>query len=254
MISLVTVVIPTFNSEKYIVKCIESVILQSYSNLEIIIVDNFSTDNTLSIIENFKDKRIKLFQIKNFGVIAVSRNFALNNANGKYVAFLDSDDYWHKNKVEICIHHLNYTNSSLVYHNLLIDNGNSQIIGLKKGRKISFLKIYNLILRGNCIWNSSVVINFSLIKNKMLISQSTNLIGAEDFHFWLRIINLNDKICFINENLGHYTLHTNSVSNTVNQRRLILNIINNLDFVKGKPFLIFVINFKFLIKYFVKWM
>lgn len=103
MSTLVSIVTPLFNSEKYIRECIDSVLSQTYCKWEMIIVDDYSTDNSYSIAEEFVkiDKRIKLFKLsKNMGS-GVARNFAIEKAKGSIIAFLDSDDLWHPQKLEL---------------------------------------------------------------------------------------------------------------------------------------------------------
>ncbi len=90
---MVSVVVPVFNVEKYLKKCIESIIHQSYKNLEILIIDDGSSDRSPAICDSFLfDNRVKVFHIENRGV-ASARNFGIENATGKYIFFLDGDDY-----------------------------------------------------------------------------------------------------------------------------------------------------------------
>lgn len=89
---LFSIVIPTYNRANLIKRCIESVINQTYQNWEAIIVDNYSEDNTEEIVSSFNDERIRFYKNHNYGVISVSRNFALDNSNGHWICFLDSDD------------------------------------------------------------------------------------------------------------------------------------------------------------------
>lgn len=92
MNELVSVIIPLYNKEKYIKRCIDSLVEQTYKNLEIIIIDDGSTDNSSNIIEQYKDERIKLIQKENEGV-SLTRNRGIENSTGKYIAFVDADDY-----------------------------------------------------------------------------------------------------------------------------------------------------------------
>ena len=96
----VSVIIPTYNRGYCIQRCINSVIKQTFKNLELIIVDNYSSDNTFNLISDFDDERIKYFLFKNNNIIAKSRNYGLSKANGQYIAFLDSDDWWKSRKLE----------------------------------------------------------------------------------------------------------------------------------------------------------
>ena len=87
-----SVIIPTYNQENLLERCLKSVTQQTFKNYEVIIVDNYSTDNTSKVVKKF-GKKIKYFKIRNRGVIAKSRNYGINHAKGELVAFLDSDDW-----------------------------------------------------------------------------------------------------------------------------------------------------------------
>ncbi|MBT4738717.1 MAG: glycosyltransferase family 2 protein, partial [Flavobacteriales bacterium] len=102
MSNLVSIITPSYNSSKFIVECVNSVISQTFQNWEMIIVDDCSNDNSREIISDFseKDKRIRfIFLEENIGA-AASRNIAIKKAKGRYIAFLDSDDLWIKDKLE----------------------------------------------------------------------------------------------------------------------------------------------------------
>ena len=103
---LVSVVIPTFNRAKDLERALRSVLAQTHTNWEVLIVDNYSEDNTDEVIENLNEPRITLFKIHNHGVIAVSRNWGIQHARGKYIAFLDSDDWWTEKKLSESVQYL----------------------------------------------------------------------------------------------------------------------------------------------------
>lgn len=100
MNDLVSIITPSYNTGKFIGKTIESVLSQTYTNWEMIIVDDCSSDNTDEIVATYKDSRIRYFKNKKNSGAAVSRNFALREAKGKWIAFLDSDDLWLPEKLE----------------------------------------------------------------------------------------------------------------------------------------------------------
>ena len=112
---LVSIVIPTYNHAKFISKALKSVIYQTYKNWEAIIIDNESVDETYKLVNDFNDSRIKYFKISNDGVIAKSRNLGIKEAKGDWIAFLDSDDWWTKDKLEVCISKIG-KNTDLIYH------------------------------------------------------------------------------------------------------------------------------------------
>lgn len=100
MDELVSVIMPSFNTGEYIAASIESVLAQTYSNWELLIVDDCSTDNTTEVICRYQDPRIILLKNKTNSGAALSRNYALREAKGRWIAFLDSDDTWEPKKLE----------------------------------------------------------------------------------------------------------------------------------------------------------
>lgn len=100
MNDLVSIIMPAYNCEAYITASIRSVLAQTYQNWELLIVDDCSTDGTVPIVQSFRDDRIKLFFNERNSGAAVSRNRALREARGRWIAFLDSDDLWHPEKLE----------------------------------------------------------------------------------------------------------------------------------------------------------
>ena len=97
---LFSIILPTFNRSGFVKKAIQSVINQDYKNWELIIIDNYSKDNTEELVKQFSDERIIFKKLKNDGVIARSRNFGIKLAKGEYIAFLDSDDWWYSQKLK----------------------------------------------------------------------------------------------------------------------------------------------------------
>ena len=119
----ISIVMPSFNSSRFIHKSIESVISQTYKNWELLIVDDCSTDDTYDIAKEYErnDNRIKVFRNDTNRGAAFSRNIAIKNSSGDYIAFLDSDDKWHESKLEKQINFMldnnyvfSYTNYSLI--------------------------------------------------------------------------------------------------------------------------------------------
>ena len=116
---LVSVITPAFNSGRFVAETISSVLSQTYQNWELIIVDDGSTDETVKIVKSFqeKDNRIQLFENESNKGSAFSRNLALRNAKGKWIAFLDSDDVWHPEKLEKQIKFMTENNCLFSYTN-----------------------------------------------------------------------------------------------------------------------------------------
>lgn len=114
---LVSIIMPSWNTAKWISESIESVINQTYKNWELIIVDDCSTDNTDEIVKLFSDKRIKFFKNEKNSGAALTRNRALREAQGEWIAFLDSDDLWNPDKLEKMISFMQSNNYVFAYHN-----------------------------------------------------------------------------------------------------------------------------------------
>ena len=96
----VSVIVPVYNTSLYLEECLNSIINQTYKNLEIIIVNDNSKDNSLEVISKFKDKRIKLINLKKNVGVAVARNKGVETSTGDYICYMDSDDYWCLDKIE----------------------------------------------------------------------------------------------------------------------------------------------------------
>ena len=132
---MISVIIPTFNREKTILRAIDSVLSQTYKDIELIIVDDGSTDNTKDIVESIDDIRIKYIFQKNSGA-AEARNTGIKNAQGKYIAFQDSDDYWYPDKLEKQLAYLEDNEADIVFCKLKRNNyGNNDICpNLREGQ------------------------------------------------------------------------------------------------------------------------
>ena len=118
---LFSIVIPTYNHAHFLRKCLDSVISQTFTNWEAIVVNNFSEDNTIEVVESYRDPRIRLFNNANNGIIAVSRNKGITEAQGEWICFLDSDDAWYPDKLMICKDYLN--DYDFICHKLMVNNG-----------------------------------------------------------------------------------------------------------------------------------
>ena len=98
-----SIILPCWNSINFIERCIKSIKSQTYENFEVIIIDNSSKDGTIEKINQIKDERFKVFNINNEGILARSRNLGIDKSSAEWIAFLDSDDWWTEDKLEICL-------------------------------------------------------------------------------------------------------------------------------------------------------
>jgi len=179
MMPKVSIIIPTLNSSKTIKKTILSVINQSFKDYEIILLDSFSTDKTLKIIKQFKSKKIRIFSLKKSKKLSYIRYFGILKSRGKYISFLDSDDYWHKDK-------LKYQYLFMEKKKILFSSTNFVLVKNFKTKKFSYKKNidFNNLLYDRPIANSSVMITKKIILNISKKYQSTS--HAEDYLWWLK--------------------------------------------------------------------
>jgi len=213
LLPLISVVIPTYNRAHLLKRALQSVFDQRYSKWEVIVIDNSSVDNTDDIVNSFRDNRVRLFKINNHGVVAASRNKGIRVANGNWIAFLDSDDWWMPEKLSECVKRIN-DDVDFIYHPLRIFE--SKRFWLYKKTRTKYLKnpvLVNLLVDGNLIQNSSVVVRHSLLEKVNGIDESRDIIAAEDYNAWLKIANNTDKFIFINKALGYYSNHPGGLSN-----------------------------------------
>ena len=209
----VSVVIPTYNHAHLLGRALQSVLDQSYTNWEVIVIDNHSQDNTDEVAQSYTESRISLLKIHNEGVIAASRNMGIRAAKGEWIAFLDSDDWWLSNKLQVCFEHIN-DNVDLIYHDLTIIRDKSVLFGKnrKRGRKLVNPVLNDLLVKVSCINNSSVIVRKSLLERINGINEDPQMVASEDFNTWLRIAQLTDKFVYIPKRLGFYMLHVQGVS------------------------------------------
>ncbi len=219
---LVSIVTPMFNAEAYVSQTIESVLSQTYSNWEMIIVDNYSTDKSKEIVHEYckKDNRIKLVKLDyNSGGPARPRNVGIKNSKGDFIAYLDADDLWQKDKLEKQLNF--FQNNPDVYlcystYQLINENSTKLDVMLEKRKKSNGCTFESLFLSFNFIPSASVMIKI-YDKEVIFFDENPKLVAAEDFDLWLRIAK-SKKIGFIDEPLLLYRIHENNTSGNVSYR------------------------------------
>ena len=214
MKSLVSIIIPTYQSCNRLKIALNSVLSQTYNNYEVLIMDDGSTDGTSEMVNSFKDPRIFYNWQTNSGGPAKPRNRGIKFAKGNWIAFLDSDDIWKSDKLQICMEYTN-TQVDLIYHDLEIISNDSKIFGRKiaRTRKLKKPIFLDLLLNGNLIGNSSVLVRKDLLDKVGGINENKNLVAAEDYNTWLRIARLTDQFIYLPHTLGYYFIHNDGLSN-----------------------------------------
>jgi glycosyltransferase involved in cell wall biosynthesis len=209
---LVSVVIPSYNHGHLIGRALSSVLAQSWPRLEVIVVDNHSTDNTDEVVNGFTDARVRLLKVYNGGTIAISRNLGISDARGEWIAFLDSDDWWTHDKLVRCAQH--FDEADFIYHRLRIVTTGcrpslSRHIGTwQVGRPV----LQHMLIDGNPVATSSVVVRRALLEEIGGFDERREIVAAEDYDAWLRIAKLTERFRFVHASLGYYLFSMQSAS------------------------------------------
>ncbi len=228
----VSIIVPMYNAEKFIRKTIESVLAQTYQNWEMLIMNDVSTDNSLAVVSGYakKDKRIKIINTeKNVGVVK-GRNFLIDLANGKYIAFLDADDYWHNEKLEKQIKFMKEKNASISCTEYTrVKENEEKINDVIIKEEIS----YNDMLKNNYLGCLTVIYDAEKIGKRYFKELEKN----EDYVLWLEIVKDVSTIYGLKENLAYYRVLDNSRSSnkvkTAKVRWKIYRKIEKLSLLKS---------------------
>ena len=211
---LISVVIPYYKKKKFISKTIESVLNQTYSNIEIIIIYDDTDKKDLDyLIKNFSNnKRIKIFDNHNNIGAGLSRNKGIELSKGKYVGFLDADDFWHKKKVEKQISFMKNFNYKISHTSYEIVDEKNKIKSLRKAKNFYS---YKDILKSCDIGLSTVIIEKNIITDEL---KFVSLKTKEDFVLWLLFLKSGLKIGGLNEVLVSWRRTKNSLSSSLLQK------------------------------------
>ena len=202
--ALVSIIMPAHNAEGFISQSIQSVLNQTYNNWELVITDDASTDRTVQVIQSFADPRIKLLQLPENKGAAIARNTAIEQARGDYLAFLDSDDFWHKDKLTRQIAFMESQDilfSSTEYGNVDPDGNLLSVTANHDQLDYEGLLKY-------CPGNSTVVYNAKVL-GKFYIP---DIKKRNDFVMWLRVIKKAKTLYGLKETLTYYRVRENSLS------------------------------------------
>lgn len=199
---LVSVITPVFNAESAIRKTLESVFAQTYKNIEIVLVDDCSTDSSQSIIEEYQKKHSEIIyfrQLTNQGAGA-ARNKALELARGQYVAFLDADDLWYPEKIERQISLLKEKNGAFSYTAIEMIDGEGKLV--KKKRRVKERIDYKFLLKNTMIATSTVLID----RKKLGDFRMPLRRGGQDYATWLMLLRDGTIAYGIDEALEQYRI------------------------------------------------
>ncbi len=211
----ISIIVPVYNVEKYLNRCLDSLVNQTFKDIEIIIVNDGSPDNSQQIIDEYKNKYPKLIKafVKENGGVSSAKNFGLRHASGEYVLFIDSDDYVNINMIEKMYDVAYKENSDMVICNVYdVFEKNNKIVRYSN----------NFIGNTNIYENKKIIFNRPANWNKLIKKSLFNYFEFEldkwyeDMRVSIKLYLLCKKITFIDEPLYYYVTHENSIMNNKN--------------------------------------
>ena len=239
---LISIIINCFNGEKYLKDCLTSVLNQNYSNWEVIFWDNQSSDNSKKIFSEFKDKRFKYYISNKHTPLYEARNNAIEKSNGEVIAFLDTDDWWEKNKLEKQIPLFENKKIGLVYSNcyLFFEKKRKKKIYIKRALKSG--NITKHLFKNYEVGIITVLLRRQAYDSVLGFNNKYNIIGDFDL-----IIRLSTKWEFgcIQKPLAHYRIHEEnfSILNSMSEIDELQNWINDNSIISNeylKPYLYYI--------------
>ncbi len=211
-VKLVSIILNCYNGEKYLKHSLSSIKNQTYKNWELIFWDNRSTDNSKEILKSSKIKKLRYFLSKKHTTLYSARNLAIKKARGDYIAFIDSDDMWEKDKLEIQLKNFKDKNTAVVYGNSFLKNEINKKIKKFINYTVNSGYVYEDLIKNYNVGILTAMIKTSLLKkSKIKFNNKYNIIG--DFDFFLRISKIY-KFKYLPKPIATYRIHENNLSSS----------------------------------------
>jgi glycosyltransferase involved in cell wall biosynthesis len=221
----VSIVIPTYNRSVLLKEALLSICAQSETDWEAIVVNNFSDDDTLEMINTLNEPRISVINFRNEGIIGASRNLGVEAAQSDWIAFLDSDDTYHPHKLEKCFQSLG-PGIDIVNHRFAkIHDEHVFWVSPRHGPTDAVYR--NMFFKGNCLAPLTSLFRREVLLQCQGFSEERDLITAEDRDLWLRLAESGIKVHFIDDVLANYRVHDAGASRRIDVHlQASLNVIN----------------------------
>jgi len=224
MNKMISVIIPTYNSEQFILQSVISVFKQSYKNYELIVVDDGSTDNTRNLLNQYR-KNLQYIYQKNSGVSS-ARNTGIKKSKGEYIAILESDDFYEKYFLEELAEFIDIIDTDIVYCNMNIVDENNKNIGIRYKKEPEPVTIKRMLIQ-NYIVPSQTLIRKKLIENIGLFDEQIEV--GDDWDFWLRALLNGCNFKYLNKCLTNYRVYKNQSRSFMNIDKAYKNELLILD-------------------------
>jgi teichuronic acid biosynthesis glycosyltransferase TuaG len=237
---LVSIVVPVYNAARFMDDTIHTVLNQTYQNWELLLVDDCSSDNSVQIIQKYlkKDERIKLTKLTENSGAAIARNTGIDKAKGRYLAFLDADDLWVNNKLELQVAFIQEKNAAFSFTGYEFADENGQ----PNGKKVHVPETitYKQALKNTTIWTSTVMLDMQVI-NKLTIHMPN--IGSEDTATWWKILKTISRAYGLDLIMSYYRRTSNSLSanklSSMKRTWKIYTLSENLNIMNAGYYFIF---------------
>ncbi|MBQ9023909.1 MAG: glycosyltransferase family 2 protein [Bacilli bacterium] len=226
MEDLISIITPVYNAEKFLSDTINTVLNQSYTNLELILVDDCSYDNSINVIKNIKDKRIKLIKNKINSKAAITRNNGIKKAKGRYICFLDADDLWDKEKLEKQVKFMKEKNCAFSFTGYEFADEK----GRPNGKKVFIPERinYKQALKNTTIWTSTVMFDMDKLSKEDIYMPIVD--RGQDTATWWKVLKKVDYAYGLNEILSFYRRTNNSLSsNKITALKRTWNLYRNVE-------------------------
>ena len=230
---MVSVIIPTYNRASYLKETLISILNQSYADLEIIVIDDNSQDNTSEVVQSLNSDRIIYYRQQKIGIIGKLRNIGISKSNYDLIAFCDDDDIWRRDKLEKQLKYMD--KYDLICSNARIIDDRGELI---KNRRLIIneeskeLDIYSLLL-GNIIITSTVILKKEKLNQTGIFDENEKYYCSEDYDLWLRYTTGN-KLYYINEDLIYYREHLSNSNNFFHRQKMLKNVLMIQDSYMNK--------------------
>lgn len=207
---LISIIVPVYNAERFLKDTIETVKQQTYTNWELIFINDCSLDSSVEIIENEmrKNSKIKLLQLENNSGAAIARNTGIKKAKGRYIAFIDADDIWNKEKLEKQIKFMQENNCDFSFTSY--EFANEEGVGNGKIVRVPHKINYRQALKNTTIWTSTVMFDVKKLGKELI--QMPNVKRGQDTATWWKVLRKIDYAYGIDETLSYYRRTNNSLS------------------------------------------
>jgi len=221
---------PTYNVDEFVAETINSVINQSYLDWELLIVDDCSKDNTREVLAELasKDTRIQVFFSSENNGAGISRNMCIEKATGRFIAFLDSDDLWEKDKLKLQIEHMISINAPVSHTSFkfISDDGSKRKGGVRVSKCVGLISL----LKNTEIGTSTAIIDTQLVREEF---RFTPIRARQDLRLWIDLLSLGYKSYGLEVPLAKYRVRPNSVSS--NKLKMLIITFNVYIRVKALP-------------------